>query len=65
METARDLLFHEYVTSVKNFDHFDKSMFTHIETFTCEQKMEVIRSMNEAIIALKYVVFEEPIKEIT
>jgi len=59
------LIFHEYLTAVKNFDHYDKSMLSNIKTFTDEQKMEVIRAMNEAIVALKYVVFEEPIKDIS
>jgi len=60
-----DKLFDEYITRVKNFDHYDKTMLSNIETFTCEQKMEVIHTMNEAIIALKYIVFEEPIKDIS
>ena len=60
-----DKLFDEYITAVKNFDHYDKSMLSNIETFTGEQKMEVIRTMNEAIVALKYIVFEEPIKDIS
>ena len=60
-----DKLFDEYITAVENFDHYDKSMLSNIETFTGEQKMEVIRTMNEAIVALKYIVFEEPIKDIS
>jgi len=60
-----DKLFDEYIVHVKNFDHYDKSMLSNIETFTCEQKMETIRTMNEAIIALKYIVFEESIKDIS
>ena len=60
-----DKLFDEYIIRVKNFDHYDKSMLSNIETFTCDQKIEVIRTMNEAIIALKYIIFEEPIKDIS
>jgi hypothetical protein len=57
-------LFYQYMVHLKNVDHYDEIMLSNIESFTCEQKMILIRTMNQVIISLKDIIFIEPNKDI-
>lgn len=48
-----DSLFDQYVTHLKNMEHFDETKLSTIQEMTPEQKMELIRLLNEVIICLK------------
>ena len=64
MDTNTTGLFHQYVIHVKNLEHYNPEMLSNIDNFTPDHKMILIRVMNDVIIALKDIIFIEPIKEL-